>query len=169
MSGDEQMCGVRAADGDARREPLGKAPAGDGLAVTDSAVIPARVSAVRAVLVDVGGVAAWNPAFSRLSGEGTVVVGRAYPVTVRGILPGEVRYLEIGERRVATSWTFPGFAEISEWVLEPVAGGTRVTHTFTHSGTVASLLSRGFATAATLRLGRLRQEVLRREVARRAA
>lgn len=175
MSGDERMCGVRGAGGDVRREPLGNVSAGadptagGGLTVTDSLVVPGRLAAVRAVLVDVGGVAAWNPAFSRMSAEGSAVVGRAYPVTVRGILPGEVRYLKIGERRIETSWTFPGFAERSEWLLEPVAGGTRVTHSFTHTGAVAALLSRGFATAAALRLGRLREEVLRREVARRAA
>lgn len=141
----------------------------DTMTYTDTTTIPASIRAVHDVLVDVGGVAGWNPAFSSMAACGRAVVGQGYPVTVRGILPGEVRYLEIADRLVRTAWTFPGFAEESSWRLEPVIGGTRVTHTFTHAGPIAALLSRGFAQAAGLRLGRLADEVRRRGTARRQA
>lgn len=152
--------------------PEDRVPAGESeeaMTYTDTTTIGASVRAVHEVLVDVGGVAGWNPAFSSMAARGRAVVGDGYPVTVRGILPGEVRYLEITDRLVRTAWTFPGFAEESSWRLEPAVGATRVTHTFTHTGPIAALLSRGFAQAAGLRLGRLADEVRRRSTARRQA
>ena len=97
----------------------------------------------------------WNPAFTRLTGPATAVQDHPYELVTRGGLHGTFRYTAILEHRVDMRWEVPGLSETGTWMLEPVPGGTKVTHEFTQAGPLAVALRRAMRGVATLRLERL--------------
>jgi uncharacterized protein YndB with AHSA1/START domain len=97
----------------------------------------------------------WNPAFTRLTGPSAAVQDHAYELVARGGLRGTFAYTAILEHRVDMRWEVPGMRETATWTLEPVLGGTRVTHEFTQAGPLAVALRRAMRGVATLRLDRL--------------
>lgn len=97
---------------------------------------------VLAVLTDAPRLASWNPAFSSVSArtpEGD------YPVSVRGLLRGKLRYLDHPDS-VAMLITIPGLTEYSTWHLTGMTGTdalgprTQVHHRIKQRGPLAALI-----------------------------
>ena len=97
----------------------------------------------------------WNPAFTHLTGPATAVQDHPYELVARGGLRGTFVYTMMLEHRVDMRWEVPGLRETGTWMLEPVPGGTMVTHEFAQAGPLAVALRRATRGVATLRLGRL--------------
>ena len=129
--------------------------------------IPASLADVRACLLDADALPRWNPAFTAIQRSATSP--DTYAVTVRGIVKGTFRYDLVQPERLEGSWSFPGFHEANQWLLnENSDGTTTVTHSFQNSGPVATLLGSAFATVAEQRLTRLAHEVASRLALRTA-
>jgi hypothetical protein len=118
-------------------------------------LVDATPEAVRAVLLDVLAMPAWNPAFLDISGPPTAQVGVDYAIRVRPVFTGTLRYDAIEPGRIDMSWRVPGFHETGSWHLEPAGQGTIVRHSFSHRGPLARALSSAYRGVATLRITRL--------------
>lgn len=126
--------------------------------------IPADRDAIRAVLLDVLALPEWNEAFVSLSGPSVPAVGTPYQLQVRPGLSGRLEYAAIEPDRIEIHWQVPGFREIGVWTVDDSG---LVTHTFTQSGPLATLLKPAYRGIAEVRLDRLAARmVLTREVGR---
>jgi hypothetical protein len=126
--------------------------------------IAADRDAIRAVLLDVLALPEWNEAFVSLSGPSVPAVGMPYQLQVRPGLSGRLEYAAIEPDRVEIHWQVPGFRETGVWTI---SDSGQVTHTFTQSGPLATLLKPAYRGIAQVRLDRLAARmVLTREVGR---
>lgn len=116
---------------------------------------PAAPAVVHAILLDPARIPEWNPAFLALAGSEQAAVGVDYPILVRPGLRGSFRYRAIGEGRIETEWSVPGFREVAEWEIAAAGTGTIIRHRFGHSGPLAHALRHAFRGVAGLRLERL--------------
>ncbi|TCC57990.1 hypothetical protein E0H73_26950 [Kribbella pittospori] len=127
--------------------------------------IPADRSAIRAVLLDVLALPAWNEAFVSLSGPSVPAVGTPYALQVRPGLSGRLQYAAIEPNRIEIHWHVPGFRETGVWTIGP----DLVTHTFIQSGPLAAVLKPAYRGIAQVRLDRLAarvQQLLTRQAGR---
>lgn len=125
-----------------------------------TAVMPVAASTVHAVLAEVGQLAVWNPAFSRIEASGPAVAGREYRAVIRGIAPVKLIFEQLTPETVSYTLRGAGSTETGKWVLRQVPGGTEVTHVFEHSGFLLSLMRSAFTRVAEWRLGRLHDQAL---------
>ena len=125
-------------------------------------LVPAPLRTVRQILLEPTALAEWNPAFLSVGGPEAAIVGRRHPLTARGGLTGHWEYRSIGEHHIEACWEVPGLTETNSWYLAPHDGGTRVTHSFTNRGALATLLRPAFTGVAELRLDRLSERARRR-------
>ncbi len=132
----------------------------------DSIVVDAAHEAIVDVLRDLDMLAEWNPALGRLRETGRAAVGRTYHTRIRGVVPARIEFTAITRDRVDYRMTASGAQEVGSWVLDPEhAGRTRVSHVFTHSGGLLSLMAPAFADVAQRRVTRLAAEVRSRAAA----
>ncbi len=118
--------------------------------------IRGSVEQIRAVLLDAARLPDWNPAFLSL---GPAAPDGSYPIRVRGGLRGRFRYTLTEKLRLESAWHVPGLAETNYWELSPTGDGTTVEHGFVHTGPVGAVMRGAFASAAGLRVDRLKSRV----------
>ncbi len=126
----------------------------------ETVLITADVREVREVLLQVAEIAEWNPAFLSIAGSSTARVGDPHRIRVRGGLSGRFQYDLISAERIDTSWRVPGLRETNHAKLQATADqATMVTHGFTQTGPLATMLRNATRGVAELRLARLKARV----------
>jgi Polyketide cyclase / dehydrase and lipid transport len=133
----------------------------------DTIVIEASAHDVREVLLEVGQLDQWNPAFVSITGSNRARAGQPHPIQVRGGLAGEFQYDDIQRDRIESSWRVPGFRETNYWQLDPAAANsTLVTHGFVQKGPLAEALRGATEDVARQRVARLKARVEARAASR---
>lgn len=127
-----------------------------------SVIIAAPHETIVEVLCDLGELDTWNPALGPIRADGPARTGQVYRTRIRGVVPARIEFTTIGRHRVDYRMTALGNAEEGSWQLAPEPEGVRVTHAFTHSGAILSLMAPAFAEVAGWRTGRLAAEVRER-------
>jgi len=130
--------------------------------------VPAAPQEVLAVLLQVAGLAEWNPAFSDVRADGPVVIGVPVPIRVQGILDGALVYDQVSSTGIDMTIRIPGLREHGSWRVRADGAATVVTHEFTQHGPLAVLLEPGTRNVADLRVGRLRDRLAERPPGRAA-
>ena len=130
----------------------------------ETVVINADSCEIREVLWQVQSLAHWNPAFLSITGSPTARIGEPHPIRVRGGLTGHFQYDLIDLDRTEMSWQVPGLRETNHWQLQAAdKHSTLVTHGFTQTGPLGTLLRGATRGVATLRLERLKTRVEARD------
>ncbi|MGC4936395.1 hypothetical protein [Kribbella sp. DT2] len=117
-----------------------------------SSTIPASREAIRRALLDAHALPEWNEAFVSVDGPATPTVGTPYKLKVRPRFTGVLKYTVIEADRVEFVWEVPGFHETASWMIGPDG---EVTHAFSQSGPLATVLRPAYRGIAAVRLGRL--------------
>lgn len=110
---------------------------------------------IRGALLDPRALPEWNPAFRSIGGPEPTAIGTIYPITAIGGLTGTWEYTRIEDESIDMTWQVPGFRETGTWQMRAHMGGTVVTHSFSHEGPLARMLSHAYRGVAELRLDRL--------------
>jgi Polyketide cyclase / dehydrase and lipid transport len=126
----------------------------------ENVLIQTNARDVSEVLLQVGQLAEWNPAFLSIGGDPSARTGQRHPIRVLGGLSGHFQYDLIRPDRIESSWQVPGFRETNHWQLHLAADqSTVVTHDFAQSGPLAVLPRRATGRVAERRLDRLKARV----------
>lgn len=121
--------------------------------------IHADAATVRNILLDPLALSRWNPAFLEIGGPASANTGVAHPIIVRPGLRGSFSYSRIEQTIIDMEWSVPGLRETARWSLTSAGTHTVVTHQFSHSGPLASVMRNSFRGVSTLRLARLAEQV----------
>jgi hypothetical protein len=124
--------------------------------VIASVRIRGSIEQIRGVLLDAEKLPSWNPAFLSIGPAGP---DGAYPIRVRPGLRGVFRYLRTDRLRLESSWRVRGLSETNYWSVQPDGDQTLVEHGFAQHGPIATILRGAFATAAQLRVDRLKARI----------
>lgn len=122
--------------------------------------LPFSIEEISDVLLDVANLPTWLPAFSAIDppvhrGE----VDRVYRSRIRQLVRARITIAHIGSDHIAYAVAATEQAERGRWDFTATPSGTRVTHSFTHVGTLLLLMADSFTSTPDVRLASLERRL----------
>lgn len=118
--------------------------------------LPFSIEEITDVLLDVANLPTWLPAFTAISPqEHRGEVGRVYHSRIRQLVRAQLTITHIAPDHIAYAVAAIEQAERGRWDFQASPTGTRVTHSFTHAGTLLLLMPDSFREAPEARLASL--------------